>query len=192
MKQGSIHRIRPRITYLVLSLAVFFVFGLPQTVAAHELKENNGVSAVLHIAPDDNPVSGQETLLYFVFSSTNPRFDLAYCKCQVSYQSSENRLETIPISQEKAGSDSGYASVTFDKPGAYTLTVRGLTSDNQTDYFTFSYTVRVAAGTNQAAALSRQAAGLQIILLTLTGLVLIGMTASAMIRRGTRYKPMNI
>lgn len=175
---------------LLLSLLVVGLVTLSigqGRAAAHELKENNGVSAVLHVPPDDNPVSGKQTLLYFGFDSNNPTFNLAYCKCQVSFQASDNRQQTTPITPDSEDPTNGYANVTFEKPGAYVLKIRGLASDQPDDYFNFEYTLRVAAGATAAETLSRKTASLQVILLSVTALVILGAAASEMIRRGDHY-----
>jgi len=180
-----------RLRHDLVALSVMVLMAIVGTantpVAAHELKEDNGVSAVLHISPDDNPKSGQDTLLYFAFDAENPKFDLVYCKCQVSFQATDNRLSTTSITPVDAEPGSGYAKVKFDKPGVYALDVRGMASDVATDKFEFTFTVRVVAGTSPAKAASDTAASIQIIALSITSLIIIGVIGSSMIRSGTHY-----
>jgi len=177
---------RFRLLIPVLVLLVFVSAG-QGTTSAHELKEDNGISAVLHIPPDDNPKSGQDTLFYFAFSSQQPGFDLGYCKCQVSFQASDNRLNTAPLTQDVSDPLSASASLTFDKPGAYNVIVRGQTGTSADSTFSLNYLVRVVAGTSAAQTAARQTASWQVILLGVTGLVIVGVIASEMIRRGSRY-----
>lgn len=160
----------------------------PAAAKAHDLKEDNGIAAVLHIAPDDNPRSGQPTLLYFDFDSQNPEFDLSYCKCQVSFQSSENKLSVTAITPAADKPLGGYATVVFEKPGVYNLTVRGQTGTDTSEYFNLRFAVRVVAGTTAAEASARRTAGWQVVLLSITSLGILGIIAAEMIRKGGRYR----
>jgi len=126
-------------------------------------------------------------LFYFAFSSQQPGFDLGYCKCQVSFQASDNRLNTAAITQETSDPSSGYASLKFDKPGAYNVVVRGQTGTSPDNTFSLNYLVRVAAGTSAARTAARGAASRQVILLGITSLVIVGIIASEMIRRASHY-----
>lgn len=175
------------LAFVMLFAALLFV-GWQGSVGAHELKEDNGVSAVLHIPPDDNPKSGQDTLLYFAFSSTNPEFNLGYCKCQVSYQATDNQLRAAAINPAEDDPSSGYATVNFARPGVYTITVRGMVATDPGNTFEISYRVRVSAGSSLDEAKIRKTASLQIILLSLTGIVIVGVVANEMIRRGDHYR----
>ena len=172
---------------ILLAALVCLSAGWSAPAAAHELKSDNGISAVLHIVPDDNPRSEEETTLYFSFDSQNRGFDLNYCKCQVSFQSSENKLVSAPVTPDAGSSTGGYATVTFPRAGVYTVALRGLVASEPGSYFNLKYTLRVAAGTTAAQAAMRRTASGQVILLTLTGLVILAIVAAEFIRRGKRY-----
>jgi hypothetical protein len=172
---------------LVLVTAMFLCVG-QGSASAHELKEDNGISAVLHIVPDDNPKSGEDTLFYFYFSSQQPGFDLGYCKCQVSWQASDARLRSVPVTPEGNSQDNGYATLSFDEPGVYDVVVRGLAAADPSHGFELTYRVRVTPGTAAAAAAARRMAGWQIVLLSLSSLVITGVVAAEGIRRGSHYQ----
>lgn len=181
---------RLSITLSLVAALVVVILGTDigqGTAWAHEFKTDKGISAVLHISPDDNPLSGQKTLLYFAFSSDKPDFNLGYCKCAVSYQASDNRLKVIGITQDSEDPTSGYANVTFEKPGVYELMVRGQTGTDVTSTFTLKFPIRVVAGTSAAEAYDRRIASLQVLLLSITALVICGIIAANMIRQGRRY-----
>jgi hypothetical protein len=173
---------------LLVLLAVFGASVLsPAGAYAHTLEADNGVSAVLHIAPDDNPQAAQDTTLDFSFSSQEPGFDIRYCGCKVSFASSSDRLYSTSISSIQNSASSGYAVVNFPKGGVYDLTVQGYTSGQLQDRFKLTYRVRVTPQSSPADSLTSPKS-LQVILLGVTGLVLLGILAVTMISGGNRYK----
>lgn len=155
---------------------------------AHELEQDNGISAVLHIAPDDNPVAGRDTPLDLAFTSQQPGFDLRYCACIVNIQTSADRLFTASVVSINNLPTEGQAVVKFPRAGVYNIAVQGFTSDKLHDRFRLNYRTRVIPAAGAAAdAAARTARSTQIIMLSLTGLVLLAVLASEVIRRGGRY-----
>ncbi|HEX8227349.1 MAG TPA: hypothetical protein VF572_05780 [Candidatus Saccharimonadales bacterium] len=170
---------------ICLALVAAVLTGTP-VVSAHDLQEDKGVSAVLHIPPDDNPEAAEETFLNFDFSSDQAGFDLRYCSCKVSFQSSDERLATANIISNDSAT-SGHAAVTFPKPGVYGLTVSGFVDGKLRERFQLVFPVRVTGGLSSAENTNRTARSLQIILLSGASLILLGVAASEVIRRGGRY-----
>lgn len=170
-----------------ISLALLVIVGLPQSAWAHELQQNNGVSAVLHIVPDDNPVAAEDTYLEFEFSSQNAGFDLATCQCTVSFQAAPNQLQTAKIFNHDNSPVSGHAVINFPQAGVYTLQVQGYTSAALTEHFKLSYIERVAPGGDDAVSIS-SAKSIEIGIFSLASLGLLAVVASEMIRRGGRYR----
>lgn len=60
-----------------ICLIVLGVLILPASVSAHVLitDKNNQIGSVLHITPDDDPIAGQPSALYFDIESKNVSTD---------------------------------------------------------------------------------------------------------------------
>ena len=74
-----------RFTFLV-----FLVIGLsltvirPALVLAHEIQSDKGISVLLHVEPNDDPVAGNEATFYFAINDSANHFNAAFCHCVVS------------------------------------------------------------------------------------------------------------
>lgn len=170
---------------LLLVAVVFWTavsLGFASGASAHELQQNKGISAVLHIAPDDNPVALEDTLLDFDFTSQKPGFDLRYCACKVSIQTSAERLLTTSIVSNNNSASVGHAVINFPEAGVYSVRITGFTSDKLTERFQLAFQVRVVVGQGD-----KTVVGWQIVMLSATSLVLFGVLAAEIIRRGGRY-----
>lgn len=55
---------------------------MPQSAYAHEEEEAGGVSAVLHIDPNDNPVAGIPLKFFLEFKDIHSEFNVHDCDCQ--------------------------------------------------------------------------------------------------------------
>jgi len=171
---------------LLYGLALCLVLvALPQTAAAHVLKENNGVAVVLHIAPDDNPMAGQDTTLELSFGSDNGAFSLAHCNCMLAVRQSGRQLSQTSIQPVGNAATEGRATVHFPFMSVYDVVVSGTATDGSFAAFRLDYEVRVAraSGSNGIASGS----GLAVLLMGATSILLLGMLAYTYIRRGGRY-----
>ena len=115
---------------------------LVNPASAHVLKTSGTIGAVLHIEPDDNPTAGATTTYQLAFADTAHNFMLSGCDCQVSV-----RLNGVTIDSNQLIASSPLISTntyTFEKPGVYTLNVKGTPKPNAIfNPFSLSYEVRV-------------------------------------------------
>jgi hypothetical protein len=176
-----------RLTAILLGLAILLAVpaAITPIVAAHELQTDAGVSAVLHILPDDNPYAGHETILSFYFSSQKPDFDLQQCDCKVRVRTDAGRLLTAPVISSNGSPTEGAAKINFPAAGVYNTEVSGYISGPQSDLFHISYQIRVNPSVVEGGG---SAAGWQVILISLTSLVIGSIMAAGIIRRGGRYQ----
>jgi hypothetical protein len=171
--------------FVIASTVAFLGTGRAQ---AHELATDKGISAVLHIAPDDNPYAGRETFMKFDFTSQNPGFDVRYCECRVTVQTASNQLLTSTVYSNSNSPTRGHAVVNFPAAGVYEVEVRGLASEGRpVSRFRLVYPVRVAASQSASAVSITSVKSLQVLLISLTSLVVLGVVATAAIQRGGRY-----
>ncbi|HEX8182925.1 MAG TPA: hypothetical protein VF575_04985 [Candidatus Saccharimonadales bacterium] len=156
-------------------------------VSAHELQQDKGVSAVLHIPPDDNPYAERETFLNFNFTSQNGRFDLRRCDCVVTAQDGINRPITSPLYSTDKSAIKGYAGINFPAAGVYEVDVQGFAAGYAGERFKLAYQLRVVSPSASDESSSDLGSGWQVIMLSLTALLLLGIVANELIKRGGRY-----
>lgn len=132
--------------FLALGLMVFisqFLLTLP--AKAHVLQADDNIGAILHILPDDNPVSGRQIEYVLSFEDTTSRFSLFNCDCMVRYKLNGEVVATRPlISNYDKDSRNSY---TFPGPGVYTLEITGRPlAGAEFQAFDIDFTVRVSSG----------------------------------------------
>ncbi len=126
-------------------LALLLVLiALPASVSAHVLETNNGIGAVLHVDPADDPIAGQQTKLYFEFN-TSGGFNANNCECKLTVKQNANILTELALSAES--DKRGATSYVFPSRSAYELQVSGKPKNgaNFSD-FKLDYTLRVDKG----------------------------------------------
>jgi hypothetical protein len=106
---------------LALAVGVWVLVAAP--ASAHTLRSNNGVSAVLHIEPDDKPIAGMPITYRLLFQDANGAFTLANCACTATL------LQQGKVLHQEA-LFAGRATVSTNRlqlpaPGAYTLRIDG-------------------------------------------------------------------
>ena len=75
---------------LIITLSFVLITGINAPHArAHELESSNGVSAIFHIEPDDNPVAGESTVLNLLFSDEAGGFKLSNYNLKVELKQDE-------------------------------------------------------------------------------------------------------
>lgn len=119
---------------LMLACAVV----LPQPASAHVLiaDSTNSVGAVLHVVPDDDPVAGQESNLFFDVESQ--KIDQNSTKLAIT-DASTGQTSVVPT---KATGSLVTADYTFPTQGVYKLS---LTVGSSKTYV-FNYSQRVSRG----------------------------------------------
>jgi hypothetical protein len=130
---------------MVALALILSVIALPAAVSAHVLKIDGDIGAVLHINPDDNPVSGRPTDYILYFEDYTGRFDLSVCRCQVSVVKDGRTLATSSLA--KAAGLTSENKFTFPQPGVYDLKVSGQPERTGAfQPFALDYPVRVTGG----------------------------------------------
>lgn len=115
----------------------------------HVLQTDNDIGAILHIYPDDNPITGEPVNYILSFQDISRRFTLSACECFVTY-----RLDGTDITTKALTVSSELDSVnqfTFPYPGVYSIEVTGSPQeDSDFQSFKLTYTKRVASGDIEA------------------------------------------
>lgn len=129
---------------LAISSVILLVNGFGQTVSAHVLiMDNSGsIGAILHVAPDDDPVAGQPSSLYFDIQSQT--FSQHQHSISLYVTDQQGQQTQIPITSI---GNTARATYTFPVQGAYKLVLAANTKNVATDHtHTFTYTQRVSRG----------------------------------------------
>jgi hypothetical protein len=151
-----------------------------QPVAAHVEAGNNGVSAVMHILPEDNPIAQQQTYIQFIFGNSPSAFTTKNCTCVLTVSKAGKQVAQVPVKPIEDSASTSNTIVTFPGPGPYTLDLSGQDGEQT---FAIRYIVRVSpAGESPASA-----AGTDILLFGFAALSALGITAYYNISSGHRY-----
>lgn len=90
---------------------------------AHSLKKDGVISAVLHVQPDDTPLSNQPTEYTLFLHDSSQRFSMAQCDCTVNVERDGKTILSQPLNLNAQNTISG--TVTFPHEGAYEIIFRG-------------------------------------------------------------------
>lgn len=174
----------------VLIIVMFAGFSLrPPLATAHVLTQNNGISGVLHIPPEDNPPANTPVRLGVSFADTSNKFSLTNCDCKIILQRNGKVVKTLPIKPYFKGSSlSGLATAAFPEVGAYYVIVKGTSTDGSFEAFQLEYLVRVTGNSASNTTSVQSDAGTSVIIISLGSLVILILFAYIAIQSGPRYK----
>lgn len=179
----------------ILVAGLVLVTGLvaqPGSASAHVLRQNNGISGVLHIPPNDDPTAGVPTKLGVSFANKTRNFSLQDCNCTVALQLDGKTVQTATPTPALAGATlDSFSTVTFPQVGVYTVHVTGSSKTNVFPDFTLDYPVRVAtdARGGMANVTKTSNGSMTPIIIGLGSFALIAIVAYAAIGEGGRYAP---
>lgn len=130
--------------FLFVTATLVITILIPTGIAsAHVLKTDGDIGVVLHINPDDNPVSGQATQYELSFQQATRQFRLAQCLCRITFLKDSTVLatNTLAATSDQVSED----TYIFPKAGVYTLRVTGEPKQpGDFQKFSLDYIVRVS------------------------------------------------
>lgn len=169
--------------FVMTILIVASVFS--SRASAHVLQSDHGVTAILHIKPDDNPIAGKSVPVNFLFSNNIGGFSLNNYKVQLRLLQNDTLKFSSAVPPLFFGSATeGETMATFPDAGVYKLLAVGTPLNQNVPPFTLSFTVRVA---DDPAALKKQN-GSTTAILSGFGVVALGMLAAKGIKSGGKYR----
>lgn len=128
----------------VLTLCTSLLASVP--VYAHVLQSNNGISAEMHLPPQDVAVAGRLQRIEFIFGGEdNPStFSLIECGCSLKIAPRDGAATTISTQfDNSAGEEQLTSQTTFQAAGDYTLTLNGYTTASHSKQFNLVYNLNV-------------------------------------------------
>jgi hypothetical protein len=106
-----------RASVVLVALAVGLVWVAP--ASAHQTLSNNGVSVTLHVAPDDEPVAGQQATVSILSIKTRKgKFSWTTCACTMKIFEPDGSVLLDNRAVRKM-------TFTFPEPRAYGITLAG-------------------------------------------------------------------
>jgi len=125
--------------YCILFFLAFSIYnlGFVHPVYGHVLKTDGDIGAVVHIDPEDDPIIGQETTVYFDIKDKTGKFSAENCDCVFSVKKAGNSIYSQPLKGT-------IGSYNFPEKNIYTLELKGAPKTvGQFESFTLTYDVRV-------------------------------------------------
>lgn len=172
-----------RASLLLLTLAmVLLPLG---TVQAHVLREDHGISGVLHMPPSDEPRANEPTSLNISFGDKNGTLNLADCNCNLQVSKDGKDLAKVPLKPQAKLSAAG--TYTFPAIGVYDVVVTGTPRNSAFPTFQLTYIVRVASDVRTTASLERKNSNTVLLIVSFGVLAGIALLANAGMRDGGRY-----
>lgn len=112
----------------IIFLLLFIILLLfPQVSFAHVLETDNSVGAVIHIDPEDDPIVGQPSNIYFEFKDKENKFRTDNCDCKVEIQKNGNLVFTSELFGDSNNPTvlSSAISYIFPETGKFQINVIG-------------------------------------------------------------------
>jgi hypothetical protein len=132
------------VAFLLFSISYHL---LPITsVFGHILETNGSIGAVIHIAPEDDPVAGELSSFFFEFKDKEGKFKPENCDCTVSITQAGREIYSQPLFKNSTNPSLDNVSLTYTFPqkDVYEIKIIGkpISSDSFKP-FTLTYTVRI-------------------------------------------------
>jgi hypothetical protein len=174
---------------LSLVMLPLLLLAAPGIASAHVLKQDNGISAVLHIPPEDNPEAGQVTDFDLSFGDASNAFSLPDCRCQVTVKNSNGKTlyQTVPKPAQQGDTLDSVVHFNFPTIGVYNLTVSGSAIHGNFKTFQLDYLIRVATSVNGPALATGSGQGSEVLIISVGSLAILAMFAYTGMRAGGRY-----
>ncbi len=172
-------------TTAILLLAVLISGGLSGAEAsAHVLETDKGVSAILHIKPDDRPVASEPTVVRFLFSRDAGSFRINdYDVKLLLFQDTELTSKSDVEPAFFGANAEGGTTITFPEAGIYKLQVEGTPTKDGVLPFKLDFTARVTGPAE-----TKTGNGSTPIIIGGFSLAILGVVAAKGIKSGGRYR----
>jgi hypothetical protein len=132
-----------KLTLLIL-LVIYSIF--PQVSFAHVLKTDESIGAVIHIDPEDDPIVGQPSNIYFEFKDRQDKFRANECDCKFIVLKNGEQVFMEPLfgNDSEPTLTSSAVTYTFPEKNIYQIQLKGSPKDGISfATFTLHYDIRV-------------------------------------------------
>lgn len=131
---------------LIITIALAIV---PLAASAHVFLTDGGITVLMHVNPNDDPVAGQPATLLFGITDISNKFNAANCDCQVTVKdSSGKQLLSVALPNISTQIDASLYEFsepfTFPDKDVYSIEVTGKPKTANTfQTFDVNYSLRV-------------------------------------------------
>jgi len=109
-------------------LLIAIIFFLPRTAYAHFTESDGSMAVTLHVDPNDDPIPGKKTNLYFLFKDTTKVFHITDCNCVVTVTEQGKQIFQKPLNEQKSPHLAiwgTFVPIVFPKNDTYHIAVSG-------------------------------------------------------------------
>lgn len=124
-----------------LLLVTLFTLLIPTILSAHTLKVSNDIGLTIHVSPDDDPVAGKDTDIFFEIKDKNNKFNFDNCECKLSINKDGTEVNSQTL--QTSGFESAGSRFNFPEIGVYQLNVTGKPTDGSFNEFDVTFDLRV-------------------------------------------------
>lgn len=94
------------------------------------------MSVLMHVSPDDDPISGMPNTLFFYFTDKLNKFKLSECDCIVELWKGDEKLQNVKM-------QGSAVEVFFPKKAVYKVKIFAKSNINTFESFDIEYVLRV-------------------------------------------------
>ena len=116
---------------------------------AHGTKKDNDISVYIHIDPNDKPVAGKTSTIYFFVTDKDNKYTDNDCNCRIKIEKDGKVLYNRVIHKKEYLGDPTSVAVKYVFPqlGTYTVSIDGQPKKpEQFQAFNLSYPIKVTTG----------------------------------------------
>lgn len=133
-----------KICFAIL-LAGLIVVLMPQSASAHVLliDRQANIAAVLHVNPDDDPVAGQPSQLFFDVQDNDSQVRVPYSAYELAVT---NEADATVVVRMQSNGSTVSADYTFPSQGLYRLSLRSASTYNGPQKVSLDTSLRISRG----------------------------------------------
>lgn len=169
-----------------IGIALLSVWGSTGLASAHAIKQNNGYSAFMHIDPDDEPSARAPIAMNYLISKQVGSYNQNDYAITVGVVKSGKTLATLKLEPRVFGNAAdGVVHYTFPSVADYTIKLHGASLTDASDVFDMNFDVPVESSVVNDMSVAKKSDP-QAIVLSVLGLLVLGVIAHVVISRGKR------
>lgn len=144
-------RIIPVFIWTVCASAIIPAIFVPPLIAHQQKTVDGNLEVMLHLDPNDFPYAKKPTLTWFMLMRRNGDYvSPDNCNCQVSVYNDRNQpiaprfpLSKMQMEGHKKEHEAIRTTITFPKPGSYTVVLSGRPKDGSFTPFELKFPIAV-------------------------------------------------
>jgi hypothetical protein len=141
---------------LLATISILLSVVVSAPVYAHVEASDHGVSAEIHLPPDDQAIANRDQRIEFIFEDAPSTLSLKECDCSLRIAMEDGPTSTVSTQLDSTEADQLTSQTTFTRSGDYTLTLKGFTTAKHTQQFNLVYRLHVKPAPRSVSAATRK------------------------------------